>query len=175
MCKPPDRRTVDFRQIEGVRHMSNYLSEHFTLEELAISQEAGRRRIDNMPTLGIIQNLRKLCAVLEQVRSLLGDVPILISSGYRCLALNTSIGGTVNSMHMQGLAVDFTAPRFGAAFHAAGALAASSIAYDQVIYEYGTWVHLGLAPEGQSPRRQKLSSFSGSDHVCGIVGRPLVM
>ena len=35
------------------------------------------------------------------------DKPIHINSGYRCKELNKAVGGTENSYHMKGLAVDF--------------------------------------------------------------------
>lgn len=151
--------------------MPTFLSEHFSLEELVASQTATRRQIDNKPSPGIVLNLRRLCAVLEEVRALLGGVPLVISSGYRSPALNKAIGGAGTSKHMLGLAVDFTVPKFGTVLQTAKAIAASGIAYDQTIYEYGTWVHLGLAPSGQVPRRQNLSIFSGTGYIDGIVTR----
>ena len=56
------------------------LSPHFALSELVASQEAIRRRIDNAPGPEHIENLRRLCETLEQVRTVLGK-PITINSG----------------------------------------------------------------------------------------------
>lgn len=36
-------------------------------------------------------------------------VPFIINSGYRCEAHNKAVGGSVNSSHMKGLAVDIKA------------------------------------------------------------------
>jgi hypothetical protein len=152
--------------------MSKSLSEHFSLEELILSQTAARQSIDNMPSAAIIQTLRKLAAALEDVRSLLGGVPMLVSSGYRCPELNEAVGGAKNSAHMDGLAADFTAPAFGAVIQVARKIAASHIAYDQLIHEYAAWVHLGLAKDGVEPRRQNLSIFKGTGYLDGIVGKP---
>jgi zinc D-Ala-D-Ala carboxypeptidase len=152
--------------------MPKTLSEHFTLEELILSQTAARQGIDNTPSATIVQKLRQLAGVLEEVRSLLGGAPILVSSGYRCLELNEAVGGAKNSAHMDGLAADFTAPAFGTVIQAARKIAASDLAYDQLIQEYGAWVHIGLAKDGVEPRRQELSIFKGTGYLNGIVGKP---
>lgn len=125
--------------------MTTNLTQHFTLQELIFSQTAARKGIDNTPTQAIIQNLRRTAEQLEVVRTLLGGKPILISSGYRCPALNAAVGGSKNSSHMLGLAVDFTCPAFGSVFETAKAIAESDIDFDQLIYEFGTWVHLGFS------------------------------
>jgi zinc D-Ala-D-Ala carboxypeptidase len=152
--------------------MPRQLSEHFTLDELVLSQVAARSGIDNTASKQIVQNLRELARVLEQVRTLLGDVPILISSGYRCPELNAAIGGSKSSAHMKGLAADFTAPAFGTVLQVARKVAASDIAFDQVIHEYGSWVHVGLANSGEEPRLQRLSIFRNTGYLKGIVTSP---
>jgi zinc D-Ala-D-Ala carboxypeptidase len=152
--------------------MPKSLSEHFTLEELILSQTAARKGIDNTPSATTVQRLRKLAGALEEVRSLLGGVPVLVSSGYRCPELNEAVGGAKNSAHMDGLAADFTAPAFGTVMQVAREIAASDIGYDQLIHEYGAWVHIGLAKDGVEPRRQKLSIFKGTGYLNGIVGKP---
>jgi hypothetical protein len=73
--------------------MPTSLSPHFTLEELTISQTAVRKGIDNTPTLEVCTNLEALCGnVLERIRDLV-CAPIVISSGFRSLALNRRVGG----------------------------------------------------------------------------------
>lgn len=148
--------------------MSEKLSEHFTLEEFVISQTAARRGIDNTPSPAIIHNLRRTAAAMERVRKLLGDKPIRVSSGYRCPALNAAVGGSESSAHMQGLAADFTCPGFGTVFQVAMAIADSNIEFDQVIHEYGTWVHFGLR---LGPGRRKLNSIfsDGAGFRTGLV------
>lgn len=129
------------------------LTEHFTLEELVASQLAARRRLDNRPGPVELANLRRVAALLEQVRALVGG-PITVSSGYRSPAVNAAVGGARNSAHLQGLAADITAP--GVAPKALAALIRDSdIQYDQLIYE-GTWVHIGLSVG--APRRQVLTA-----------------
>lgn len=118
------------------------LTEHFTLEELVASQVAARRRIDNRPAPAVVENLRRVAGVLEQVRAAVGK-PITISSGYRCPPLNTAVGGARESAHLQGLAADINVPGM-APKDLARAIIATGIQFDQLIYE-GTWVHIGLA------------------------------
>ena len=149
--------------------MPRKLSEHFTLEEMILSQTAARKDIDNTPTPAIVVNLRLTVATLEDIRTLLG-VPILVSSGYRSPALNKAVGGSKISAHMQGLAADFTAPGFGTVLQVARKIAASEIAYDQLIYEFGSWVHIGLSTG--PPRQQNLSIFTGTGYLPGIIQKP---
>lgn len=152
--------------------MPKKLTEHFTLEELVISQTAARKGIDNSPSPEIIRNLTSVASILEDVRALLGGIPILISSGYRSPELNKAIGGARMSAHMAGLAADFTAPGFGTVLQVARKIASSPVPFDQVIYEYGSWVHLGLSAPGIAPRRQTLTIFRGTGYLNGLISAP---
>jgi zinc D-Ala-D-Ala carboxypeptidase len=124
------------------------LSKNFKLNEFTTSQTATRKGIDNTAPAPIIERLRMLANTLEQVRTLLGDNSIRISSGYRCLALNRAIGSGDTSAHVQGYAVDFTCPGFGTPKEVANKIAQSDIKYDQIIYE-GTWIHLSVDPRNR--------------------------
>ena len=123
---------------------------HFTLEELTRSQTATRNGIDNTPDEEITANLVKLAWFLESLRGKLRKhyqkrLFIIVSSGYRCETLNLVIGGSKTSAHMKGLAADIHVPRLTslelAKFineHMANE------EFDQVINEFGRWVHVGL-------------------------------
>lgn len=145
------------------------LTQHFTIGELCVSQDAARLGIDNTPPPEIVRNLLRLAALLERVRALLGNAPILVSSGYRCPALNAKVGGSKGSAHMAGLAADFTAPGYGNVYKTARTIAESEIEYDQLIHEFGAWIHIGLS--SASPRRQNLSIFKGTGYLAGIIER----
>ena len=100
------------------------LTPHFTLDEFTASQTAARMGLPNMPSGQEMANLQRTAETMEKVRTILGDKPVLISSGYRSPAVNAAVGGASNSAHMSGLAVDFTAPGFGSPLdicHAANA------------------------------------------------------
>lgn len=47
-----------------------------------------------------------LVARLENLRIIIGNKPIIITSGYRCTNQNSIVGGTKNSYHKYGLACD---------------------------------------------------------------------
>lgn len=151
--------------------MPRYLSEHFSLDELTQSNTAARRGIDNTPSPGIISALTRTAALLETARKILRGAPIVVSSGYRCKALNDAVGGAKASAHISGLAADIICPAYGSPFEVAQALAASKLAYDQIIHEFGQWVHIGLAPMGEQPRRQALSIFEPGAYQPGILER----
>lgn len=135
------------------------MSAHFTLDELLISENGQRLGIDNTPPDGVFLNLIQLANFLEDVRVLLGH-PILISSGYRCPALNKAIGGAAKSHHMLGMAADFICPGFGSPLDVCQKIASSGLQYDQCIHEFGRWVHLGIDP---APRRENLTARRGVD------------
>lgn len=130
------------------------LSPHFTLEELTFSSTAQRLCIDNEPTGSAVHNLPLLAQGLEMVRDLLGDHPIHIDSGYRCPKLNSAIGGSRHSAHMDGYAADFLCHEYGSPRDVVLAVAGSSIPFDQLIFE-GSWVHISFATQ---LRRQVLTA-----------------
>ena len=84
------------------------LSPHFKLNEFTKSRTARENGIDNTPPPEAVENLRALCChTLEPLREALG-LPIIITSGYRCKALNERITHhSDSSQHMSGCAADF--------------------------------------------------------------------
>lgn len=136
------------------------ITEHFTLEEFTRSDKARILSIDNTPTPSVVANLRRLARFDELVRLELNGAAMVISSGYRCPALNRAVGGAGNSAHLDGLANDFIAPAFGTPMEICQKLDKSYLQFDQLIYERvgsAVWVHLGIAAEGTKPRRQVLT------------------
>ena len=145
------------------------LTEHFTLEEFTRSATAVKRGINNTPDAVQLTNIQMAAHKMELVRSLLGDNPILISSGFRSDALNKAVGGSHTSSHKTGLAVDFTCPKFGTVKEICAAIKASKLEFDQIIYEqktYTNWCHIGF---GEKTRGEVLSWKSGKGYVKGIV------
>lgn len=87
-----------------------YLTENFTLEELCASSTARRLRIDNTPNAVQFDNLLSLCEnVLQPLRDEMGH-PIVVTSGFRCAALNAAVGGAKHSQHICGQAADLVPP-----------------------------------------------------------------
>ena len=130
------------------------LSPHFQLAEFVQSQTASRHSIDNDPPAHILPKLATLAAGMEQVRTLLKNKPISISSGYRGPVLNAIIKGSKHSQHMTGEACDFVCPAYGTPKDIVKAIVNSNIAYDQVIQEFfsssgGGWVHISFSDRGR--------------------------
>lgn len=83
------------------------LSEHFTLEEMCRSRTAQLQQLPNTPLPCHVIRLTNLCVkVLEPVRQHVQQ-PVIVTSGYRCEAVNKLVGGVPTSQHRTGLAADF--------------------------------------------------------------------
>ncbi len=127
-------------------------SRWFTLEEMTASQTAARQGIDNRPPDAALENLSRLCAALDTIRDAVKR-PIIVSSGYRCPALNAAIGGALHSAHMDGRAADIVAPLFGPPPMLAGFIIGLGVDFDQLIIEFDAWVHFAIAEPGEVGRR----------------------
>lgn len=132
------------------------LSPNFALDELTASETAARHGIDNTPDEAIIKNLTRLANALQEVRALLGNKVIIVSSGYRSPELNQKVGGSATSDHCKGLAADFICPSYGTPDEIVRVVMASAIPYKQVIREFDKWVHFSIPEEGEAPRKQAL-------------------
>lgn len=127
-------------------------SEHFSLEELCKSKEAEKRGIDNTPTVGVAANLCNLITeVLEPARRALG-APIIVTSGYRCPALNKAVGGVSNSQHLTGQAADLVCTRYEDKRRLFEILKEMDV--DQLLWERNskgtTWVHVSFVAHGEN-------------------------
>lgn len=98
--------------------INNYqISENFSFFELTDSDqfphlveqnriEALKNPVQNKPT--VWENLEKVCAnILEVIYDEAGEKPVVLS-GFRYGRLNRAVGGSWNSLHKQGKAVDIT-------------------------------------------------------------------
>ena len=141
--------------------MATQLTAHFALEELACTLH---REIDNTPPPEVVGTLRTTAARMEEVRRLLGDRVISVSSGYRRPELNRVVGGSRTSAHLTGHAVDFNCYGFGDPLAVCRLLAGAQIAFDQIIEE-GTWVHISFDPR---LRRQVLTRRPDGGYGLGL-------
>ena len=133
------------------------LSHHFTLAELTATAVRG---LDNTPSIGDAENLRYLCTeVLEPTRAVFG--PMYTTSGYRSPAVNERLGGSSTSMHRFGCAWDGVPLRAGIRWTSViNFLMDGGLPVDQVIYEFGRWLHIGTKPNGINCRHQALMIFT---------------
>ncbi len=134
------------------------LTENFFLEEFLMSDTATRLGIDNVPNKDQMANIVRIADQMQRVRRQLSGRVISITSGFRSPELNRAVGGSMNSYHMDGLAVDFVCRSYGSPLQVAGVIAAcADIRFDQLIHEYGRWVHIGFARPGELPRGEVLT------------------
>lgn len=124
--------------------MSEFLSQNFSLKEFVQSWTALEKNIDNTPTPEIKEQLKFTAHGLERIRAVLNK-RITLDSGYRCIALNNAVGGSKNSQHMQGKAVDFKCPAFGSPLEIVTHLIpfVKILGIDQMIMEVN-WVHVSF-------------------------------
>jgi hypothetical protein len=132
------------------------LTPHFTLDELTASEAAERNGWDNTPNEQELDNLKRLAAFLEEVKTALGGRPVMVSSGFRCKQVNDSVGSKDTSQHRIGCAVDFRVPQL-TPDQVVKTIIDSGLPYDQVIREFDRWTHLSIpnTPDAK-PRKQAL-------------------
>lgn len=129
------------------------LTEHFTLEELTYTDH---RQFNNTPNEEQAANLRRLARLLEEVRTLFNNQPILINSGFRSKAVNDAVGSKDSSQHRLGCAADFRIPGL-TPDQIVRIIVNSVIPYDQVIREFDRWTHISVPNTlALVPRRQAL-------------------
>ena len=138
------------------------LSENFHLDEMTFSQTAARMGRCIVPTDEQIQNIEFHCQiVLQPVRDLLG-CPVIVTSGIRPKWLNHAIGGSLRSQHMKGEATDIKCVSDRELIDIADDIARSDIPFDQLILEFGQWIHISSS---QEPRREVLTAYRNENGV----------
>jgi D-alanyl-D-alanine dipeptidase len=141
------------------------LSKHLSLAEVTRSDSAKRNGISNEPTAEHLENFKLLAEkVFEPIREHF-KVPIHISSGYRSLALNKKIGGSLTSQHCSGEAIDIDmdGSASGITNKQVFDFIKQHLNFDQLIWEFGTtsnpdWVHVSYESTGKQ-RKQVLRAI----------------
>ena len=72
------------------------MTPHFSLAELT---HTDHREFDNVPNTDEIANLQRLAELLEKVKALLGNKPVMINSAFRCKQVNDAVGSKDTSQH----------------------------------------------------------------------------
>ena len=129
------------------------LSEHFTLDEATYSETAIRLGIPNLPSELQLANMKHAAACLEPLRAVTG--PLRINSWLRLPDVNVAVGGSKVSSHMDGFAIDVSSSTM-TPIELCRKVEELGLKFDQIIHEYGRWMHISFAPE---MRQQKLTIF----------------
>jgi hypothetical protein len=155
---------------------NEFFTPHFALNEFTKSATARKYAIANIPTPEDKDNLRSLCVnALEPLREEI-DLPVCITSGFRCKALNERITHHSNtSQHMSGRAADF---HIGDAQGSSGLshrerlikafrliITSDKIDYDQVIL-YPTFIHVSYVSRDKN--RHCITKANGHGHYCNL-------
>lgn len=150
------------------------ISKHVSYKEGTRSITALRKGINNMPNDYELANMETVAAnIFEPLREWVGG-PIKINSFFRCEELNTAIGGSSNSQHCQGRAIDID-DTYG---HKTNAemfeYIRTNLNFDQIIWEFGTdtnpdWVHVSYVSEEQNRNRCLKASRENGKTVYSII------
>ena len=94
-----------------------------------------------------------LITKLEALRHALGDTPIIINSGFRCIAHNMAVGGLPDSQHLLGNAADISVQSLFDDFSLDDVVSkALIIGFDGIgRYVSSGFVHLDVRSNGAEP------------------------
>ena len=135
------------------------LSKNLKLDEVVKSTTAKRLGINNEPDEWATENLRQVAInIFQPLREAFG-CPIYVSSGYRSAELNTAIGGSKRSQHVEGRAFDLDADVYGRCTNSQiFNWIKDNLEFDQLIWEFGDqdnpdWVHVSYVHDGINRKR----------------------
>lgn len=152
------------------------LTKNFTLEEFERSKTAETYGIDNRVPKQYIRNVQALAEQLQTIRDMV-EIPIHISSGYRCKEVNRINHGASSSQHMKGEAADIyidTDPKknLGWTLWDILKLIVQFIDFDQLIWEnrppspsrpHGSkWIHVSFVTHRKN--RHDVKGFDGKSY-----------
>jgi len=120
------------------------LSPNFTLEELTRSEAAARGGWDNTPNETELENLKRLAALLQDVKKAVGGKPVMINSGFRSKQTNDAVGSKDSSQHRLGCAADIRVPGMTPR-QVVEACIEAQVPFDQIILEFDSWTHISVA------------------------------
>ena len=126
------------------------LSKNFTLSELVATSTG----VKNKPTPEAQANLYYLAqCILQPIRDEWGRIKV--TSGYRSLLVNKTVGGSINSDHLEGKAGDIQSldSDIGVVFD--WIVTKSNIVFGQAILEKRgniEWIHISLPRHGKKNR-----------------------
>ena len=150
------------------------ISKHISYKEGVYSTTATRRGIDNDPNDEQLVNMELIAEkVFEPLRKYVGG-PIKINSFFRCLKLNTAIGGSRKSQHMKGQAMDID-DTFGVVANSdMYSYIKNNLDFDQLICEFGddenpNWLHVSYVSKEDNRNRCLRAYKSNNKTVYNII------
>ena len=176
LASPSEAALGHLSELNGPR-----LSPHFTLGELC---KTSVNSLDgNIPSHEDIENLKRLCPWLEELRFTYNSLyclkpgedyetsknvePVIITSGYRSPEVNRCVGGAYSSNHLTGCAVDIRCTGVEQAIRYAAILLDMADDrqedFDELLIERNRkghyWVHFAVRPKEN--RRKTMFIASG--------------
>ena len=134
------------------------ISEHISYKESMHSNTALRRGLDNTPGPEQLKCMHEIAEHLfEPLREWVGG-PIKITSMFRGEPVNTAIGGSKNSQHMKGQALDlddvFGYKTNAEMYH----YIKDNLVFDQLIWEFGddknpNWIHVSFVTHRENRKK----------------------
>ena len=145
------------------------ISPHVTYVEATHSQTAIKYRMENIPNAEQLSAMKLIAEkVFEPIRAHFKK-PIAITSFFRSKQVNALVGGSVNSQHTIGEAMDINAAVLGGVTNAEiFYYIKNHILFDQLIWEFGNdqnpdWVHVSYKNVGN--KRQILKAKKNGHHT----------
>ena len=153
---------------------------YFIISELLKSDTAIGKKIWNGANREQEDNLIALVsAVLDPLREKYGKA-VTVTSGFRCLAVNKTVGGAVTSQHTKGEAADIVGVTGDKnENYILGRLIVALGNYDQVIFEnvgnnnlMPEWIHVSWRRRGDN-RHNIMKKVKGSSSYVNITAKDL--
>lgn len=133
------------------------ISKYITYLEATTSQTATRKGINNTPTDAELINMQRVAVRIFDVVRDHFKTPLRVSSFYRCLKLNTAVGGAKNSQHKTGQAIDIQGTG-NVSNKAIFEFIKNNLEFDQLIWEFGNetnpaWVHVSYVSKEKNRKQ----------------------
>lgn len=124
---------------------------YFRYEDLKVSKAAQKfPAVPNTITPAAGRNLERLVIhILDPLHERLGG--IYVTSGYRHPIVNSRVGGSKDSQHITGEAIDVGSSRYGSSEALARAILAAGVPFDQIVWYHpsqSSHVHISLKAQG---------------------------
>lgn len=136
------------------------LTPHFSMAEMTTTKHV---HLQDVPTQIVADRMKALCMQLEAWRVVSG--PLLVTSGYRSVAVNAAVGGARKSQHLVGEAADVipVRGRMRAWLELLDLVRGQGLPIDQaIIYEGAPHIHVSHTTRRKN-RGEFLVDLVGSD------------